>query len=327
MLRYITLLYFLCVSGCASGNTSIVYTDYGAAGYKESSNSQYQKLLRKVGAQAADLLYTCYTKNERSSTVDCQSYDSPKTESFFNLTKELKRKGLRVTVRFYIDLKNKKWRAFWNPLKPKEAFKSIRDNLLPFAKEAQKQGVDNLLIGSEMELLSKANFQGEWRKLIQSLRNVFKGKLLYAANGNINQEKIREFRWVPFWSNLDGIGINYYPPFNLKANEETLRQHHKKSLSKLIQFAKEIGKPLYLTEVGFPLAKRGINTPYEWRYKAKEVGDKKLRNLSLKIFLSEAKKVEIEGIHLWRFFPGEEKVHPLGYVLDDSFLSVLKNQK
>ncbi|MCR9205904.1 MAG: hypothetical protein NXH75_15075, partial [Halobacteriovoraceae bacterium] len=125
MLKLLFFTFLLC--SCASGNYSIVYTDYGDNAYKKSTNKQYQAFLNQFNGRSADLLFTCYTENEKSSNVDCNSYDSPKKETFFKLVKELKRKGFKVTVRFYIDLKNKEWRALWNPLEPVKAFESIKD--------------------------------------------------------------------------------------------------------------------------------------------------------------------------------------------------------
>lgn len=324
-MRSLYLLFFLLFLGCASqAENSLVYTDYGANAYQEITNKTYIHYLKKAGLEVADLLYTCFTKDSKDHTVDCDSYDSPKKDNLKELSLLLKKEGFKLTLRFYIDLKNQKWRAFWKPKETELAFKNYEKELLRFSKLASDVKADTLIVGSELEGLTVSTNRGAWEKMIRKVREVYKGRVLYAANGNINKEKEPEYKRIFFWNIFDGIGINYYPPYKGNRNESSLLKHHKEEIHKLMKFSKD--QNIYLTEVGFPLAESGIETPYEWRYQKKEKPSPDLRNLSLKIFLSEVKKAKVSGVFFWRYFPREQEAHSLGYIVDESFLSLLKNQ-
>jgi len=67
--------------------------------------------------------------------------------------------------------------------------------------------------------------QDDWRVLIADIRKLYRGKLTYAANW------AKELNDVPFWAELDFIGIQAYYPLTDKANptvdelEEGWRRH------------------------------------------------------------------------------------------------------
>ena len=63
--------------------------------------------------------------------------------------------------------------------------------ILTYAKAAQELHADILCIGTELEKFV-INRPYYWRKLIKEIREIYKGKLTYAANWD-------EFKRVPFW--------------------------------------------------------------------------------------------------------------------------------
>lgn len=312
-------------NACAQ-NTALVFTEYGSKAYSSKSNKLYKKTLLEGGLKHADLLYTCYVKDSEDSEIDCSTFDSPRLYRIRNLAKSFKSDGFQVTLRFYVDLKDGKWRAYWQPKDIKKGFQNLEKELKEFAEFAASVKADQLMIGSECEALTQPEYKAYWEKIITAVRSVFNGTVLYAANGNINKKAKPEYTWVPFWSSLDKVGINYYPPFKGAINAKNLEAHHKKSIKKIVSFAKAQSKDLVITEVGFPLAKKGIYTPYEWRYSERDKADAGLRDLSLGLFLKTAKAQNIGGIHFWRFLPDETKLHPLGYLIDQSYLKTLKTK-
>lgn len=317
----IFLLFFS--SACAQGPT-LVFTDYGSRAYPQASLNEYLENLKKAGLKHADLLYTCYTSDTTSHFIDCSSNDSPNRSVFKAVAKDIKKEGHFLTLRFYVDLRNGKWRAYWRPKNKDKAFQRLQKYLTQFAELATEVGADQLFIGSEYEGLVGEDNKEHWKKIVDSVRAKFKGTILYAANGNPNQVKKPEYHWAALWPLVDKVAINYYPPFKGTINEGNLRKHHRREIKKLTDFAKTINKELIISEVGFPLAKKGIYTPYEWRYSKRDEPSAKLRDQSLSLFLQEIKKAQVKDIHLWRFLPQETKLHPLGYIIDDSYLKTLK---
>jgi hypothetical protein len=320
----LTLSLFIISTNLLATEIFVAYTDYGSNAYNSKSVLEYSKFKDQAGLRTLDILFTCYTENESTHDIDCNSPDSPKWRNISKVIQQAKGAGQQVTLRFYIDLKNHRWRAYWNPKNKKDAFSQMTKELAAVANKAQVLGVDSLYIGSELEELTKEQNLIYWIELIGMVKRVFKGKIQYAANGNLNKQKIPEYKWVPFWSLLDGVSINYYPPFKGSPTKKNLEEHHKKTLARYHDFAKSKKQDLIISEVGFPLAKEGIYKPFEWRFSEKSKPDSKMRALSLKLFLKRSRELKIKEVHFWRFYPDSELKHPLGYLWDDSLVKELK---
>lgn len=80
--------------------------------------------------------------------------------------------------------------------------------ILTYARAAEELNVAIFCIGTELEEFV-ASRPAYWQKLIQEIREVYKGKLTYAANWD-------EFKRVVFWKDLDFIGIDAYFPLSAK---------------------------------------------------------------------------------------------------------------
>jgi len=87
----------------------------------------------------------------------------------------------------------------WNTLE-----ESYSNFILEYAKLAQETNADIFCIGTELEqfVVNRPKF---WTQLISEIRLIYKGKLTYAANWD-------EYKRVPFWSQLDHIGVDAYFP-------------------------------------------------------------------------------------------------------------------
>ena len=82
-------------------------------------------------------------------------------------------------------------------------FANYRRALGPIARIAEEEKADALVIGTE---LSQTTQQPQWNALIAETRRVYSGRLLYVAHN------IEEAEAVPFWAELDAIGVTLYPP-------------------------------------------------------------------------------------------------------------------
>ncbi len=301
----------------SSPKMSIVYTDYGAAAYSKKFNQRYLQIVKKIGLKSVDILYTCQVEDEKDPDIKCNTQDSPRRSVLEKLIKDLKRKGLYVSLRAYVDLKNQKWRALWRPEPLEKGFANLKSFLIEMATMAKDLKIDQLYLGSEYELLTHKGNHKYWSSIIDEVRKVYKGRLLYAANGNPNNREIKEYQWVPFWPELDAIGINHYPEYKGELNYNLLLEHHTKVLSELKSFTQFFNKPLVISEVGFPLANTGALTPYKWEYSKDSKGDQSLQLMNMRAFFKGARKNQIYEYYLWRYLPKERDIHPLGYILDN----------
>ncbi|QOD60382.1 glycoside hydrolase [Polaribacter haliotis] len=122
---------------------------------------------------------------------------------------------------------------------------SYLDFILTYAKAAEKLNADILCIGTELEqfVINRPDY---WQKVIKEIRKVYKGKLTYAANWD-------EFKRVPFWGELDFIGVDAYFPLTDKksptvADFEKGWKSHKDEIKRV---QKQFNKPVLFTEFGY----------------------------------------------------------------------------
>jgi hypothetical protein len=117
--------------------------------------------------------------------------------------------------------------------------------ILTYAKAAENLNADILCIGTELEQFV-ANRPMYWQKIIKEIREIYKGKLTYAANWD-------EFKRVAFWKDLDFIGIDAYFPLSNKKSP-TIAEYElgwKLHKSEILKVQKQFNKPVIFTEFGY----------------------------------------------------------------------------
>ncbi|MGB1268746.1 MAG: glycoside hydrolase family 113 [Flavobacteriaceae bacterium] len=142
-----------------------------------------------------------------------------------------------------------------------QTFETIyADFILTYAKVAQNNGVAIYCIGTELEVFIK-NRPEFWMNLIHDVRQVYKGKLTYAANWD-------EYRKTPFWANLDYIGIDGYFPLS---DEKTptisvLKKGWAKHKSAMKKHADSLSKKIMFTEYGYRSVDYAAAKPWDVDY-------------------------------------------------------------
>ena len=137
----------------------------------------------------------------------------------------------------HIEMKNE---ADWETLE-----KSYSKFILQYAELAQSINAEMFCIGTELEKFIQ-NRPNYWLILIKKIKNIYNGKLTYAANWD-------EFQQTPFWRTLDFIGVNAYFPVSINKTptiKECLKnwEPHKKNISDISQ---TYSKPILFTEFGY----------------------------------------------------------------------------
>ncbi len=122
---------------------------------------------------------------------------------------------------------------------------SYDDFILTYAELAQEENVSLLCIGTELELFVK-NRPEYWKRLIVKIKNIYKGKLTYAANWD-------EYPKTTFWEDLDYIGIDAYFPLSEEKTPsvEQLKQAWQPWKKKIALLSKTKNKPVLFTEFGY----------------------------------------------------------------------------
>lgn len=128
-------------------------------------------------------------------------------------------------------------------------WKTLEDSyeqfILTYAEMAQNAGSELFCIGTELEQFVQMR-PDYWQELITKIRTRYTGKLTYAANWD-------EYPRVPFWQDLDYIGIDAYFPLSDEKTPsiEQLKigwQKHKEDIQSLNGMC---SKPILFTEFGY----------------------------------------------------------------------------
>lgn len=166
--------------------------------------------------------------------------------------KEFQKVGVKIMVKPHLWLRRG---GFTGELKPTTEENwillenSYRDYILTYAKAAKELNAEILCIGTELEefVMNRPKY---WQELIKEIKEVYKGKLTYAANWD-------EFKRIAFWGELDFIGVDAYFPLSEKKSP-TIQDFEigwKPHKEEIIRIQKKYNKPVMFTEFGY----RSIN--------------------------------------------------------------------
>ncbi|MFK7784875.1 MAG: glycoside hydrolase TIM-barrel-like domain-containing protein [Crocinitomicaceae bacterium] len=168
--------------------------------------------------------------------------------------------------------------------------------ILAFAKVAQEEGAEMLCIGTELKHFAEQR-SDYWADLIKEIREIYTGKLTYAANWD-------DYDRVPFWSNVDYIGIDAYFPVADQENVsgEKLEAGWKSHKDKMDTFSDGFDRPILFTEYGYRSVSNCAVRP--WDYSEDGAVNEKAQQLALKtlynVFWQDDNYV---GGFLWKWYP------------------------
>jgi len=122
---------------------------------------------------------------------------------------------------------------------------TYEDFIVTYAGLAEEANIDLLCIGTELEQFV-TNRPDYWMALIKKIKEVYKGKLTYAANWD-------EYTRTPFWKELDYVGIDAYFPLSEEKNPtaEQLKAGWQKWKNSISELAQIVDKPVVFTEFGY----------------------------------------------------------------------------
>jgi hypothetical protein len=187
-------------------------------------------------------------------------------------------------------------------MKTEEDWKMLEEQyeayILDFAKAAEDADFEMFCIGTELNGFVK-NRPEYWDSLIQKIKSVYKGKLTYAENWDSYQN-------VPFWKELDYIGVDAYFPisskqtFTVKDIEKGWTKHKRqiKSLSD------DIGKPVLFTEYGYRSTDYTAKEP--WAHMEEEPVNNENQKIALQgLYNVFWKENWFAGGFLWKWYDHE----------------------
>lgn len=219
--------------------------------------------------------------------------------------------GLKVMIKPHIWVMNggftgdislsKKERELWQ--------EQYKEYVLTFAKICEEHNAEALSIGNELKtpILQDHEF---WFRLIREVRTVYSGQVTYSANWDF-------FDKVPFWSELDAIGVNAY--FPLTDKENPTKKDVKKGWAPWAEKIKKLKathqKPVVFTELGYRATDHCCQSP--WEYNTGNKPNEGCQALAFEIFFEEYYGSLVKGAFIWKWFdkndnPRNDKYSPQG---------------
>ncbi len=171
-----------------------------------------------------------------------------------------------------------------------------------FVKIAEEEKVELFCIGTEFRksIEKRPLF---WKNLIQEIRKQFRGKLTYAANWD-------EYPVVPFWADLDYIGVNaYFELIDSKTpNKQELMEKWKPIAQQLENISQKNNKPLIFTEYGYLSVDgcAGKGWEVEKKVHSTPINEEAQANALDALWTFFGQKEWWQGGFLWKWFPNNE---------------------
>ena len=168
--------------------------------------------------------------------------------------------------------------------------------ILNYAELAEETKVPILCIGTELEkFIEKRPMY--WQRLIKKIRAVYKGKLTYAANWD-------EYKRIPFWKELDYIGIDAYFPLS-DAKTPTIKELRKgwqPWKEKILEVANTNNKKVLFTEFGYRSMDYTAKKPWLVDQNKDEVNLVAQANAKKAIFDEFWSEDWFAGGYVWKWF-------------------------
>ncbi len=165
-----------------------------------------------------------------------------------------------------------------------------------YALLAEIYHVELLCVGVELTQMTVGH-EREWVEMIEKLRKIYSGPMVYAANWD------REFDRITFWDHLDYIGVNAYYPLAHEDDpaDEELREGFRRALGAVRSVHQRYQKPVLVTEIGFTSTAAPWREPHV-RDRSKPVNlDDQARVYEIAFRELAGTRSWIRGIYWWKW--------------------------
>lgn len=213
-----------------------------------------------------------------------------KENTYLLLKPQLWLMGGEYTGNFILDAE-KDWITF------EETYEAF---ILTFAKIAEMEQVNTFCIGTEMNQFIQ-NRPTFWNHLVDTIKTIYSGDLTYAANWD-------DYETVPFWNQLDYIGIDAYFPLSdeKEPSKKSLLSAWQPHQTKLENFSNQLNKQILFTEFGYRSTDYCASKP--WDSSTEHPISLSNQSVALDAFYETFwNKDYIAGGYLWKWFDENNK--------------------
>jgi hypothetical protein len=246
------------------------YTSFGTNVLSSAGSDQSLLNMSMVGTDTVALNFWWFQNSTTANSMaeDDSRYSST-VSSIAHAIDTIHSLGMKVLLKPMLDVSDAAgtWRAYIDPSDKDQWFTNYTNFLGSFADMAQSKGVELLSIGCEMNTLEQSVNNTRWSNLITNMRSRYTGKLTYAANWGAIGTNVGGYQNVPWWNQLDYIGIDAYFPIATQNNTTlagltTAWQNQANSIESWRASQELTNKQVLFTEVGYQSADGAAKAPY-----------------------------------------------------------------
>lgn len=242
--------------------------------YRSPRGVDSQRRLFDLGVNWICLAIANYQNKYYSTEIHADYLKTPTDRDIAAVVERAHNNGIKVCLKPMVNTEDGVWRAhigfpdlhsgdmdyYW-----KQWFISYKNFLLHYAELAQELNCEMLCIGCEM--IGTEHRQYDWLYLIEQVRRVYSGKIVY----NANHDREDAESW---FDELDYIGTSaYYPVGQNGINEQAMRDEWQKIKWRLDAIAESRNKQYIFMEIGCRSATGNSVEPWDFSDKFNEFND------------------------------------------------------
>ncbi|MEQ1834535.1 MAG: hypothetical protein ABL977_15930 [Candidatus Eisenbacteria bacterium] len=201
--------------------------------------------------------------------------------------------GLQVWLKPHVWTRGWAGELTFTPSGWQEFFDRYEDVAVHWALLADREQLQGYFIGHELASSTAAD-PVRWRALIARVRKLYGGLLSYGANWD-------EAARVPFWDQLDLIGVSFYAPLTEGDARDAgaLRGGAAKALAQLGALSRRFGRPVVLAELGYAPSPNAARRPWE---ASRGAEDPELQRACYEAAVSAMEPCEwLAGAYFWKW--------------------------
>lgn len=270
---------------------------------EESDTKQVEQTLdtlKDIGVTHISVVLFIYQDRQDSTEIYEDPYVTLPEHQLINYIRAAKERGFTLQLRPFLGVSEGDDDSVgrWNisPTNTDKWFLSYGKKILMYAKIAQAENVEVFGIGSEMSSLSGETDQ--WQNLIEKVRSVYYGEILYAANWDDFSEGVFKTN-IGWLENVDTIGVDAYYPLKVGENpsvEELLEAWG--DWEGIFERLDKSDKKIIVAEVGIASTEDHFDEPWKFDFgedaKADLAAQEKYYEASFRFFQNK-----VDGIYWW----------------------------
>ena len=269
--------------------------------FSQDPEYRYRALLEEIketGATHVSVVWVWWQQDVHATAIRAVPGWSATDEQIVETLHEAEKLGFRTTAFPIVRLQRStrsEWRGRIAPRDEDTWWDSYLHFILHAADLAKRGGADRLTVGSE--LLSRERMRGRWRRVIDQVRLLAPDlELMYSANWD-------HFAPVSVWDLVDVAGLTAYWELtkSTEADVSDLLGAWRTVKPRVLEFAKQVGRPVVFTEVGYPSLDGAAAWPWDETRKAAIDLEEQRRAYEAFVRTWSGERA-ITGVYWWNWF-------------------------